>query len=517
MSTSAIETRHGKIEGRQVGGLHRFLGIPFAAPPVGDLRWRPPQDVTPWSGWRGLEDYSSQAWQPVMGGMMGPLNYLFNVSSTENLSEDCLYLNVWTPGLDNRMRPVLVWIHGGAFSMGTGGTSIYDGIHLATRGDAVVVTINYRLGALGFLNLSEITGGRIPATGNEGLLDQVKALEWVRDNIDQFGGDPNRVTVFGESAGGICVGTLLAFEPAKGLFHRAIAQSGASSTVQSLSSAAKSAQALLKILGVSANAPVDKFLALDPQQLVDAGTEVTVQMGAMGMPFQPCIDGTLLPCMPIDAVKQGAADGIPVLVGATRDEIALDTAMPGLEPIADDATLEQLIAPRIGDPSRVIEAYREVRAARGDKIDASSLFVAIETDRYFRIPGIQLAEAIAARDGEAYQYLFTWQSPWEGGRLGSPHCVDLGFVFGTYEYSEGSADFFGRGESAEILAAIVQDAWLQFASEGNPVTDSLKGWTAYDRSDRSTAIFGDPVSVENDPLGQEREIWNSVVAEIGAM
>ena len=184
---SVVETQYGRVESVRANGLHAFLAIPFAAPPVGELRWRAPADPTPWTGVRRAADFSAQSWQPVMEGA-GPLQFAFNADGNDR-HEDCLYLNVWTPGLDNRKRPVLVWIHGGGFSGGTGGTPIYDGTALARRGDAVVVTINYRLGALGFVNLNEVTGGRVPATGNEGLLDQVKALEWVRDNIEAFGGD----------------------------------------------------------------------------------------------------------------------------------------------------------------------------------------------------------------------------------------------------------------------------------------------------------------------------------------
>ena len=324
-----VDTRDGKVEGLRQDGLHAFLGIPFAAPPVGAKRWHAPEAPTPWSGVRKADGFGRQAWQ-IMMDAPGPLSFAFNARAAGNRDEDCLYLNVWTPGLDSRKRPVLVWIHGGAFTAGTGGTPMYDGSALARRGDAVVVTINYRLGALGFLNLNEVTGGRIPATGNEGLLDQVKALEWVRDNIEAFGGDPRRVTIFGESAGGISVGALLAFGPAKGLFHRAIPQSGASSTAHTNARSAQIAQGLIDRLGFSANDAVDRLMKLQPEELIT--TAAMHGMAEGGMIFGPCIDGTLLSDLPIDAVKRGAADGIPVMVGATRDEWRLFTAMPGVAP-----------------------------------------------------------------------------------------------------------------------------------------------------------------------------------------
>ena len=211
-----VEIRSGKIEGVTDNGVSAFKGIPYAAPPVGDLRWMPPQPVKPWAGVLTTDKFSPTAMQnaSMMDGLFG--------GSPWPASEDCLYLNVWTPGLDNKKRPVMVWLHGGAFVIGSGSQPIYVSDRLARRGDVVVVTVNYRLGALGFLNLKEVTNGAIPATGNEGLLDQIAALEWVRDNIAAFGGNPENVTIFGESAGGMSVGALLGLPRAKGLFHKAI-------------------------------------------------------------------------------------------------------------------------------------------------------------------------------------------------------------------------------------------------------------------------------------------------------
>ncbi len=510
---SIIETRFGSVEGVKANGLHTFLGIPFAAPPVGNRRWMPPTNPEPWAGVRSCKEFSRQAWQPVLEDM-GPLAFAFN-SSTANLrDEDCLYLNVWTPGLDNHKRPVLVWIHGGAFSNGTGCTPMYEGVRLAQRGDAVVVTINYRLAALGFMNLNEVTNGRIPATGNEGLLDQVMALEWVRDNIEWFGGDPSRVTIFGESAGGMSVGSLMAFRPAKSLFHRAIPQSGACSTAQTITQATEVAQAVLDQVGVSASAPLEKFLALDPEKLMQAGTAAGIQLGGT-MIFQPCIDGTTLTDLPINEVRRGASDGVPVLVGVTRDEWRLFTAMPGFTEAFNDKGLMQALSINVEEPNTLVEAYREARGARGEAVDPTSLYAAIETDRTMRIPAIDLAEAISARGGSAYQYIFTWESPWGDGCLGSPHGIDIGYVFDTREYTKGSSEFFGKGPTADKLTELVQDVWLKFASEGNPVTDPLGAWQAYDTDQRSTVLFDANSSVSNDPYGTERAVWTEVRARVG--
>jgi para-nitrobenzyl esterase len=226
-----VKTDAGKVEGYQQRGLYVFKGMPYAAPPVGERRWLPPGAAEPWSGVRQAQSSAAIAPQNMAQGGFLDLNQR---PAAEPQSEDCLYLNVWTPGLDDAHRPVLFWIHGGGFTGGSGSSPVYKGSRLSSRGNVVVVTTNYRLGPLGFLNLNEITGGKIPATGNEGLLDQVAALEWVRSNITSFGGDPGNVTIFGESAGGMSVGCLLAVPQAKGLFRRAILQSGAANTARPL-------------------------------------------------------------------------------------------------------------------------------------------------------------------------------------------------------------------------------------------------------------------------------------------
>ena len=508
-----VDTQSGKVEGLDLGNVQAFLGIPFAAPPTGELRWRAPVAPDPWTGVRAADEWLGQSWQPVMEDA-GALSFAFNARSS-SFDEDCLQLNVWTPGLDQLKRPVLVWIHGGGFSSGTGATPLYDGTSLAARGDAVVVTINYRLGALGFLNLNEITGGRIPSTGNEGLQDQVMALRWVSENIDRFGGDPSRVTIFGESAGGMSVGTLMALPDAAGLFHRAIPQSGACSTANPLDKAADIAAAFVDNLGLSANDDIDALMGLDPQSLVDAGNAVTASVG--GMVFQPCIDGTVLADLPLDAVKKGAADGIDVFVGAARDEWKLFTSMAPSDTQLDDAVLAEILSVNIDEPAAIIEAYREARLTREEDTSPIALFEAIETDRIFRLPAIHLAEALLERGQASYQYLFTWESPWEGGKLGSPHAIDIGFVFGTNDMSKGSAEFFGTGPAADELVANVQDAWLAFAATGNPSTDALAGLIPYDTERRATAVFGDPVTVADDPLGSERAAWEGVSAKIGSL
>ncbi|MCJ7743252.1 MAG: carboxylesterase family protein, partial [Dehalococcoidales bacterium] len=273
MSVSAeamVTTTSGKIEGTYKDGLYIFRGVPYAAPPVGRRRWLPPEPAEPWSGVRPAKRFATIAPQnPMEIQIIAP-------PEPEPQDEDCLYLNIWTPGLDDARRPVMVWIHGGGFTSGSGSSLAYNGRILSTRGNTVIVTINYRLGALGFLNLSEVTGGKIPATGNEGLLDQAFALEWVRDNIAAFGGDPDNVTIFGESAGGMSVGALLGMPKARGLFHKAIPQSGAAHSVNSMERAVRITKALLDILGISPG-DTDGLRSLTVERLLDAHKELAAK------------------------------------------------------------------------------------------------------------------------------------------------------------------------------------------------------------------------------------------------
>ena len=314
VETVAVETDTGRLAGLRRGGILSFRGIPYAAPPLSPLRWRMAEPCRPWSGVRDATRTAAVCPQAVSqievltGGMMG------------EQSEDCLYLNVWTPGCDAAKRPVMVWIHGGAFVIGAGSQSTYCGKHLAGR-DVVVVTINYRLGAFGLLNLNDATDGNAPGSGAEGLGDQVLALDWVKRNIAAFGGDPENVTIFGESAGGMSVGALLASPAARGLFHKAIPQSGAAHTGYDRDRSARVARALLDTLGLQPqdfarlkDIPTDAILKAQISLLTAARSgRDTRKLG--GLPFTPTIDGALLPVRPIEAVRKGSAAGIPLLTG----------------------------------------------------------------------------------------------------------------------------------------------------------------------------------------------------------
>ncbi len=503
-----VTTRYGKLAGEEQNGLCVFKGVPFAAPPIGPRRWLPPEQPAPWSGVRDARRFGPAAPQNP--------SLLAAMKTEGEHSEDCLYLNVWTPGIGRGQRPVMVWIHGGGFTIGAASQAIYDGTVLARRGDVVVVTINYRLGPFGFLRLNEATGGRIPSTGNEGMLDQIAALQWVRDNIAEFGGDPGNVTIFGESAGGMSVGALLAIEPASGLFHKAIAQSGSCSTGKSVEGANRTAERVLSKLGVS---PADAaaIRALSPAELLK-GTLLNDGMTPdpeLGMAYQPVIDGALLPRPAIEMVANGSASGVAVMVGSTLEEWKLFAAFDGsarrLDRVGLTARLRKRLSADLADS--VIETYEAARARREASIDAPELFSAIETDRVFRIPGLRLAEIQGRRERRVFNYLFAWRSPAMGGALGACHALELGFIFGT-NHVEGMSRFAGSGPVVDKLAGEMQDAWLAFARSGDPGCASLGAWPGYTQERRATMVFGETSKIENAPLEEERRVWDKIPGEV---
>ncbi len=506
--TSIAQTRSGKLEGEEREGIHVFRGVPYAAPPVGPRRWLAPEREAKWSGVRAARSFGNASPQNPL-----PLDLLTAFKIEEPQSEDCLYLNVWTPGLDGARRPVMVWIHGGAFTIGSGAQSLYEGTALAKRGDVVVVTINYRLGALGFLRLRELTNGRIPSTGNEGLLDQVAALEWVAENISAFGGDPGNVTIFGESAGGMSVGTLLGMPKARGLFQKAIPQSGASNTASALERHVYVAQRFADLSGAR---DADALLALPTADVLAAAARIAPTPGQEadprigGMPLAPVIDGEVVPRLSIESVERGSAAGVALLVGSTLDEWKLFAAVDPNVTSLQDAPLVSRVEKRLGAAGRpLVDTYRKARTERGVGASAPELFMAIETDRIFRMPGLHLAETQARHDPRVYNYLFTWASPMFGGMFGACHAIELGFVFGTHT-APGMADFSGSGAAADALAGNTMDAWLAFARSGDPSCPSLGRWPTYTAADRATMLLGERCALEHAPNEEERSAWNAV-------
>ncbi len=494
-------TAQGRIEGVERGGVLRFAGVPFAAPPVGERRFRRPE---PHEGWTGVRDCT--AFGPTSVQNVSPLTSLLG-EEEEPISEDCLFLNVFTPALDEARRPVMVWIHGGGFFMGSGSSPMYEGSALVRRGDVVLVSLNYRLGALGFLYLDDLAN-ELAGSGNLGILDQVAALEWVRDNIASFGGDPENVTIFGESAGGMSVGTLLGLPAARGLFHKAIPQSGAAHNVSPTKFAAEVRDEFFSRLGGG----LDKVLEAGQEEILHAQgdfflsafADIDARLSAgrdpVLLPFQPVADDHVLPEAPIDAVRSGHAAEVPLLVGTTLEEWKLFALLDPSE-IDEDLLIGRLT--RVAG-AEAADVYRsELPGA-----DHKDLFGAAVTDYVFRQPAIRLAELQSLHQPRTFMYLFTWRSPAMGGLLGSCHALDVPFVFGNHE--GGLAMFLGE-EPPEHLGRAVQDSWLAFARNGNPSCEALGEWPAYGTGSRMTMELGDRCGLLEDPERPRRELWSTIL------
>jgi para-nitrobenzyl esterase len=501
-----IHVQQGRLEGREEDGLCVFRGIPYAKPPVGALRFRPPQPPETWSGTRDAGGFGGSAPQNTMMLALPGMD----VGATD---EDCLSLNVWTPACDGKRRPVMFWIHGGGYVIGSGAQAVYDGAALARRGDVVVVTINYRMGPLGFLYLADLCPD-YPDTGNEGTRDQVAALRWVHDNAEAFGGDPENLTIFGESAGGMSVGTILGVPSARGLFRRAIPQSGASHNFHTRETASKIAEAFLDHLGIAPADAADALPAVPVASLLDMQQQTLFKLaGRTGLlPFQPLVDGDFLPDPPLEAVRAGGARGVSLLVGTTRDEWKLLGALiePDV-PSLDDERLRQKLAGRIPgvDGDALLDIYRGAREGRFPT-RAPEIFYAIETDRVFRVPAIRLTEAQAPHTEQCFMYRMDWESPLFGGLLGACHAIELPFVFGTWAMP-GGEQFVGAGDAAARFCEQVMDAWLAFARTGDPAHAGLPDWPRYDAERRATMILGPESRLEDDPQTAEREAWEGVL------
>jgi para-nitrobenzyl esterase len=505
MSDPIVETSNGKIQGQLRGDLRVFRGIPFAAPPVGERRWLPPEPPGPWTGVRAADSFG-----PICPQLPERSAIFTARGPAPMMNEDCLYLNVTSPGIDDEKRPVLFWIHGGGFTSGAGSLPVYNPRRLARRGNVVMVTINYRLSVFGFLNLNEITRGAIPATGNEGLLDQIAALDWVHQNIEAFGGDPDNVTIFGESAGAMGVANLLGTPQASGLFNRAILQSGAAHSTNSLKRATLVAENLADILGID---PADavSLKNLTSEQLLSGLDEVNVRLqdpkyGVEGLALQPTLDNKVLTQFPLDAIKNGSAKDIPVLIGTNLDEWRFMAAMdPHVAKLDQDGLIRRLVhISEHTDVEKLIESYRISRTERGASTTLPDLFMAIQGDWSFRVPALRLTEIQHSLGATAFAYLFNWASPMAGGKLGSCHFLEVSFVFGGLDET-----FSGTGPEAEALRDNIQSAWLAFAANSDPAGGFLSPWPVYGNS-RETMILGEKCGLSQEPHDLERQAWDSV-------
>ncbi len=491
-----VKTQVGSVHGSVAGNVISFKGIPYAAPPFGPNRFRPPQPAMPWTGVRDALEYGADPPQlPPDPGF----------HEHQLPGEECLNLCIWAPKPGPTLRPVMVWITGGMFEIGS--AAWYDGSTFARDG-VVYVTINYRVGADGFLYLGD-------GNANVGLLDQIMALEWVRDNIAAFGGDPGNVTVFGESAGAMSIGLLLSMPRARGLFRRAIPESGAAHTVMSAATARRMGGYLADRLGVEptrealAAVPVDKFLRAQADLKAEVFARLDpdrwgVEVVTAGLPFHPVIDGDVIPSSPIDRIAAGAGSDVDVLIGTNADDWRLFLALGGMLEKTTDETLAGMMALYGLPVEATLRAYR----ARYPGATPGDLLGALETDWYVRIPAIRLADAHTKGTAATYMYEFAWEPPSLGVRLGAGHSFEIPFVFDLLDKtSPFVGTFIGPllGQNPpQHLADAMHAAWVAFATNGDP------GWPKYDLRRRATMRFDTTSKVVDDPRGVERAVWEGV-------
>lgn len=502
-----VATTAGKVRGASADGVHVFKGLRYGADTGGARRFMPPVPPQPWTGVQDALAYGAASMQTGKG------------EEGETLSEDCLFLNVWTPaktgktGLaapslnDGGKRPVMFYIHGGAYNGGSGGSPWYDGTRLAKRGDVVVVTVNHRLNAFGYLYLARLFNDpSVADSGNVGQMDLVLALRWVRDNIAAFGGDPDRVMLFGQSGGGAKIATLMAMPSAKGLFHRAATMSGQQVTAGGPFNATKRAQLFLDKLGIR---DLAALRALPADQMLNGLKAVDPIAGTGGVYMGPVLDERSLTRHPFfpDAAPEGLS--VPMMCGNTHDETR---GFVGWDLKVFDMTWEQVVAKLPGqfnaridiDPETVVAAYRRIYPHYSP---SDVYFAASTAGRSWKAAIIQ-AEERAKAGAPAWVYQVDWKSPKDGGVWGAPHTIDIGLVFGTLD-AKGS--IVGTGPDSAAMSNAMSDAFIAFAHTGNPNCAAIPAWEPYTLPRRQTMVFNTPASaMADDPRGAERELFNKV-------
>ncbi len=499
-----VTTSHGPVRGFVEDGVQVFKGIRYGAD-TSARRFQPPAPPEAWSEPIDALQFGASAPQPSRGGLG-----LFDSWITDPVpetSEDCLFLNVWTPRSDERERPVMVWLHGGGFTTGSGSANAYDGVRLANRGDVVVVTVNHRLNVFGYLYLDEFDEA-LAGSGNAGMMDLVAALEWVRDNIGAFGGNPGNVTIFGESGGGFKVSTLMAMPAARGLFHRAVIQSGPGLALMSKAEAAAGTAALLSELSLDR----EQFAQLRtlPAERIAAAAMAVAESGGPRIGARPVVDGVFTLRHPFTPDAPQESVDVPLLIGSTQAEMSLlsGAGRPELFDLTW-TTLPQALATALDgiDVQAVIAGYRELHP----ELTAPALFFEATTDHgvfgrgSFTLADRKAAQAAAGGTG-VYQYYLTWKTPVDDGKWGATHALDIGFVFDNVAKS---VSMSGTGPRQQALADAMSEAWLAFARTGDPNHAGLPHWPAYDDELRQTMVFDDVPFVANDPRKRERAILDA--------
>ena len=488
-----VTTTAGKVRGTTREAVQVFKGLRYGADTGGAGRFMPPVRPEPWTRVRDALAFGPASPQAGKG------------EEGETLSEDCLFLNVWTPSAAGK-RPVMVYIHGGAYNTGSGASPWYDGTRLAKRGDAVVVTVNHRLNAFGYLYLQRIFNDpSVADSGNVGQMDLVLALQWVRDNIAAFGGDPGNVMLFGQSGGGAKIATLMAMPSARGLFHRAATMSGQQVTVGGPFNATKRAQLFLDKLGIK---DLAALRALPADQMLGGLKAIDPVAGTGGVYMGPVLDERSLTRHPFFPDATPLSLSVPMMCGNTHDETR---GFVGSDPKVFDMSWDEVLAKlpsqfnaRIDiDPATVIAAYRKFYPHYSP---ADVYFAAGTAGRSWKAAILQ-AEERARAGAPAYVYQLNWKSPKDGGLWGAPHTLDIPLVFGTLD---APGVITGTGPGAVAMSNAISDAFIAFARSGNPNTASIPAWEPYTLPRRQTMVFDVPSRQEDDPRGAERELFNKV-------
>ncbi|TAP41168.1 carboxylesterase family protein [Arthrobacter sp. S39] len=504
---STVSTLQGTVRGAalQVRGrtVHTFLGVPYAEPP----RFHAPVPVVPWEGVRDC----------TVPGAMAPQNPDPFTPPSDAFADlwdedSCLNLNIWTPAPDGAGRPVMVWIHGGAYVTGSNSSGMHDGGPLASAADVVVVAVNYRLGAFGFLHLPELLGPEYADSSNVALLDLLEALRWVSRNIGAFGGDPGNVTVFGESAGAAAIGTLLGMPASEGLFGRAIMQSGTAERYRAAEASAAVTAEFLRLCGLDA-ARAGELLGLPAGRLLAAqkalGEAEAGRSFSVPLPFQPTVGTPSLPEPPLDAVRIGLNSAVDLIVGTNLNEgsfaVEMRPAYPSDPPRLEDR-VELLLAAFFADPAAAREQYADALAdALGEQPNGKQLLEGCLADHVYRQPSNRLLDARAEASGSTFSYLFTWPSPALDGKLGACHALEIPFVFRQLGCRE--ARFLVGTQAPAELSGMMSVAWAAFARNGEPAAACLPRWPSYSTQSRETMVLDVQPRVEADPRAALRRFW----------
>jgi para-nitrobenzyl esterase len=498
--TPVVETTAGKVRGVLQAGTNTFRGIPYGASTAGSNRFMAPRKPEPWTGVR--EAFENGQTAPQLGGPPNAL--ILNHRQPAVEGEDCLVINVFTPGVnDGRKRPVMVWLHGGGFASGAGSAHSFDGNFLARSGDVVVVCVNHRLNIFGYLYLAEVGGEKYSASGNAGMLDIVAALEWVRDNIAHFGGNPGNVTVFGQSGGGLKISVLLAMPPAKGLFQKAIIESGSQLKGIHRDEAGKTTERILAKLGLQPN-QIDELQKLPMERVLSAIDNRGPEQGTGAFNLGPVVDGRTLPSDPFDPAAPEISSDVPLIIGSVNTEGTF-FAPPGSPLFSlDEAGMRMRLAQRFGDATdRLIDLYRKEKPSASP----SELYFMITA---FPAAAITQAERkVAQGKAPVFMYLFTWETPVEGGKRHSPHTIELPFVFNNVVEQP---EEVGNGPDLQPLADKMSGAWTAFARTGNPSAPGVPKWPAYAMNERATMVINRDWKLVNDPRHDARLIMNSLAA-----